>query len=153
MPPILACGQCLNWRLYFRYKCSCCYLGQQITMKKSTVDCPKMFRRATKITLEKVNFTDAKETLWSAVKFLWKTEDLLTVIISFFNSKNFTLENFILQGNYSFQNCKNIIVRNSILDSRDAFWESENVLVENCVLTGEYLARHFKNVRFVKCKI
>lgn len=48
------------------------WYSNKITMKNSTVDCPKMFRITTKITLEKVNFTDAKETLWDCSEISMK---------------------------------------------------------------------------------
>lgn len=71
----------------------------------------------------------------------------------FLHSRNITLRNVTLKGKYSFQYCKNVEIYDSVLDTKDAFWETENVTVYNSTVKGEYLAWYAKNLRLVNCKI
>lgn len=94
-----------------------------------------------------------------SAEFGWFSKDItvedtcLSGEYMFMHSRNLTLRNVTLKGKYSFQYCKNVEIFDSVLDTKDAFWETENVSVYNSTVKGEYLAWYAKNLRLVNCKI
>ena len=115
-------------------------------------ECPKTFRRASKITLINCKLPNAKETIWMCkdIKIIDTQIDGDYLCI---NSENIEFDNVLLNGNYAFDGSKNIVVKNSILNSKDAFWNTENVVVTNCKIVGEYLGWNSKNLTFINCEI
>lgn len=71
----------------------------------------------------------------------------------FFECKNMDITRLVMKGKYSFQYIENATLRNCILDTKDAFWHAKNVVIEDSVVKGEYLAWYAENIRFVRCKI
>ena len=110
------------------------WYSNNLYMKDTLVEAPKMFREMDGIKLENVQLPNAQETLW--------------------HCKNVEMKNVTVdRGNYSFQYCKNVEIHNAKIHSKDAFWNTKNVTVYNSTLDGEYLGWHSKNLRLVNCKI
>ncbi len=126
---------------------------QNICMRNSIVNAPKMFRQSSNLTIENSRFLNAGETLWNCRSIRMKDVEFSNADYILMNSENIEIENMKLQGNYSFQDAKNIVIRNSILDSKDAFWGAENITVYDSILDGEYLGWHSKNLRLINCTI
>lgn len=126
---------------------------QNLCMRNSTVDAPKMFRQASDLIIEDSRFPNAGETLWNCRNIHMKEVEFNNADYILMNCENIEIENMKLQGNYSFQDAKNIVIRNSILDSKDAFWGAENITVYDSILEGEYLGWHSKNLRLINCTI
>ena len=129
------------------------WYSYDLTMRNSKIIAPKMFRRAEDLTIENVEFTDARETLWDCrrVKFINCTAHNADYI--FMNSSDIEVKNFNLFGDYSFQNCNNVVIRNSHLETKDAFWEARNVTVYDSTIEGEYLGWHSENLTLINCHL
>lgn len=123
-----------------------------VTLRDCAVEAPKNFRRCRDLTLEKVSFADAAETLWHCDRV--RLSDV-TARGDYFamNSRNLTVDGLTLFGNYSFDGCRNAEIRNSRLLSKDAFWNCENVTVRNCFVSGEYLGWNAKNLTLIDCTV
>ncbi|MDE6501782.1 MAG: DUF3737 family protein [Ruminococcus sp.] len=123
-----------------------------ITVKDTIIEAPKNFRRCSGVTLERVNFSNASETLWNCnnitLRDVTAKGDYLAM-----NCSDIEIDGLKLVGNYSFDGGKNIVVRNSTLLSKDAFWNCENVTVYDSFISGEYLAWNSKNITFINCTI
>lgn len=126
---------------------------ENVAMKNTRVDAPKMFREVDGLSLENVQLPNALECLWNCRNARLRRVDVQKGDYLFINGKNLYAEDFTLQGNYSFQYTQNVRIRRAKIHSKDAFWNSENVTVEDSELTGEYLGWHSKNLRLVNCKI
>ena len=129
------------------------WYSKNLSMTDTMVIAPKMFRKMENLCLDKVTFTDAKETMWDCKKLQIRNCTVTNGDYIFMNSTDIEVDNLKLQGNYSFQNCKNVVIKNSDFDSKDAFWEAHNVTVENSSLNGEYLGWHSKNLKLINCHI
>ncbi|MCM1334493.1 MAG: DUF3737 family protein [Bacteroides sp.] len=123
-----------------------------ITVTDTIIEAPKNFRRCIGVKLEKINFSNAAETLWDCGNVMLGD---VTAKGDYFamRSSDMEVDGLKLVGNYSFDGGKNIIVRNSTLLSKDAFWNCENVTVYDSFISGEYLAWNSKNVTFIDCTI
>jgi len=125
---------------------------KNITIKESTIEAPKTFRRSEDIVLENVNMPIAQETLWNCNKI-----KLINVTVrgDYFgmNSQNIEVNNLHLTGNYAFDGGKNIEVHNTVILSKDAFWNCENVVVYDSKIIGEYLGWNSKKLTFINCTI
>ncbi|WP_044974203.1 DUF3737 family protein [Ruminococcus sp. HUN007] len=113
---------------------------------------PKGFRRCRGLTLENVEFSDAKETLWQCSDVVLKNVKARGDYLAM-NCENMEIDGLDLDGNYSFDGAKNITIRNSRLMSKDSFWNSENITVENSVISGEYLGWNSKKLTLVNCTV
>ena len=124
----------------------------RICVEDSAIEAPKNFRRCHDVTLRRVSFADAAETLWNCDGV---TMEQVTAKGDYFamNSQNLVIRNLTLYGNYSFDGAKNVEIRNSRLLSKDAFWNSENVTVYDSFISGEYLGWNAKNLTLVNCTI
>lgn len=125
---------------------------KNISISNSLIDAPKQFRRASKIKLNNVNFSNALETMWNCEEINMNNVFIHGDYFGF-NSKDIFAENITISGNYCFDGGKNIHIKNSKLMSKDAFWNCENVIVEDSIIVGEYLGWNSKNVTFKNCKI
>lgn len=113
---------------------------------------PKEFRRCRNITLERVRFANAQETLWNCSQVTLKE---LQAKGDYFGmgSEDVTIENMVLDGNYAFDGGKNIKAKNCVFNTKDAFWNCENVTLQNCVLNGEYFSWNSRNITLIDCKV
>ncbi len=123
-----------------------------VTIENSIIEAPKEFRRSTGIYLKNVNFTDAKETMWTCRNIHLENVQAKGDYFAM-NSSDFFASNLELDGNYFLDGGCNIEIHNSKIISKDAFWNCENVAVYDSVISGEYLAWNSKNVKFVNCQI
>ncbi|AYE37905.1 DUF3737 family protein [Companilactobacillus zhachilii] len=123
-----------------------------IEINNSALQAPKLFRRASKIRLNKVHFSDAEETLWICNDI--KLKDV-QVNGNYFgkDSSDIYAENLNVVGNYVFDGAKNVEVHNSTFVSKDAFWNCENVTIYDSKISGEYLAWNTKNITLINCTI
>ena len=123
-----------------------------IIVKNSIFEAPKNFRRCSGVSLEKITFTNAAETLWSCNNV---TINNVTAKGDYFamNSSDLDISDLSLVGNYSFDGVKNAVIRNSRLLSKDAFWNSENITVYDSFISGEYLGWNAKNLTLINCTV
>ena len=123
-----------------------------IEINNSALQAPKLFRRASDITLNNVHFADAEETMWTCQNINLNN---VQVNGNYFgkDSENIYAENLNVVGNYVFDGAKNIEVHNSTFVSKDAFWNCENVTVYDSKISGEYLAWNTKNITLINCTI
>ena len=122
------------------------------TIKNSTIQAPKTFRKSSHILLEQVTFNQAEETLWNCSDINLKDVQITGDYVGL-NSRNIKAKNLSLVGNYSFDGAKNIEISNSRIISKDAFWNAENVVVKNSTIVGQYLAWNAKDITFINCTI
>lgn len=128
------------------------WYSHNVTVTDSSYQGPKGFRKCTGLRLERVQMSNAEETLW------WndgiELEDV-TAKGDYFcqGSSSIRIRNLQLDGKYSFDGCKNVVIEDSRLITKDAFWNCENVVVRNSFIVSEYLAWNAKNVRFENCTI
>lgn len=125
---------------------------RDISVEDSLIEAPKNFRRTEGLTLRRVTFSDAAETLWHCRGV---TMEDVTARGDYFalDSSDMTVSRLTLIGNYCFDGVKNATIRSSRLLSKDAFWNSENVTVYDSYIAGEYLGWNAKNLTFVNCTI
>lgn len=125
---------------------------RNITVRNSTIEAPKTFRRSADIRLEDVNMPQASETLWNceriALSSVCSHGDYFAM-----NSRDITADRLRHTGNYIFDGASNVRVTDSVLVSKDAFWNCENVYVKNSEIYGEYLGWNSRNVVFENCLI
>lgn len=128
------------------------WYSKNVVVANTVVQAPKNFRRCEDLTLKKVFFPNAEETLWSCKKVVL---DSVTVRGDYFamNSEDIEVRDLTLNGKYSFDGVKNVTVRNSRIVTKDAFWNSENVTVYDSYIQSEYLGWNSKNVTFINCTI
>lgn len=123
-----------------------------ITIENSTIEAPKMFRRASKITLKNVTLPNASETLWNCQNI--HLEEVSAKGDYFLmNSKDIVIKDFSLDGNYAFDGAKNVEIHHAKMLSKDSFWNCENVVVYDSTIIGEYLGWNSKNITFINCVI
>ncbi len=125
---------------------------ENVTVEDCAIEAPKNFRRCRGLTLRRVSFPDAAETLWNCEDVT--VEDVVAKGDYFaMNCSDMTVRGLTLYGNYSFDGAKNVTVEDSHLLSKDAFWNSENVTVKNCFISGEYLGWNAKNLTLIDCTV
>ncbi len=123
-----------------------------ITVEDSSIEAPKNFRRCHDVTLRNVTFPNAAETLWSCDGVVL---DHVVARGDYFamNSRNMTVRDFTLYGNYSFDGAENVEIRGARMLSKDSFWNSENVTVYDSFISGEYLGWNAKNLTLINCTV
>lgn len=116
------------------------------------IEAPKNFRRCHDLTLTRVSFANAAETLWSCENV--RLQDV-TAKGDYFamGCRDMEVDGLTLYGNYSFDGCRNLTVKNSRLLSKDAFWNCENVTAQSCFISGEYLGWNAKHLTLVDCTL
>jgi len=124
-----------------------------ISLKNCIIEAPKSFRRAGKISLENVNFSNALETMWSCEDVKLKNVSVANGDYLLMNSSDIEIDSLNLIGNYAFDGAKNVTIRNSQLLTKDAFWNSENVTVYDSFISGEYLGWNSKNLTLINCTV
>ena len=124
-----------------------------ITIKNTVIHAPKTFRRASNITLENVELSNAAETLWNCRNVKLHGVKALGGDYLAMNCEDMEIDGLNLVGNYAFDGAKNIVIRNSTLMTKDAFWNSENITVYDSVISGEYLGWNARNLTLINCTI
>lgn len=128
------------------------WYSDRVTVENCAIEAPKNFRRCHDLSLSRVSFANAAETLWECEGV---TLEDVTARGDYFamNSRDMKVRGLTLYGNYSFDGCRNLTVEDSRLLSKDAFWNCENVTVRNCFISGEYLGWNARNLTFEDCTI
>ncbi len=129
------------------------WYSDNLVMKNTQVDAPKMFREMHNISLDNVRIPDAQETLWGCHGVKLRNVEVANADYLFFHSSDIDIDNYRQDGNYSFQYCTNVTIRNAVINSKDAFWETDGVTIYDSEINGEYLGWHSKNLKLVRCKI
>lgn len=129
------------------------WYSQNVVMRDTQIDAPKMFREMDGIDLENVKIPDAQETLWHCRNVRLKNVEVANADYLFMHSSDIKIENYKQHGNYSFQYCSNVEICNAEIHSKDAFWNTDNVTVRDSVLSGEYLGWHSHNLHLINCHI
>lgn len=132
---------------------SAIWYSNDMTMRNTVIDAPKLFREMRNLTLEDVTINDADETLWNIDGLKGKNVTLHSGTYPFMHCKNVYIDDLKSDSLYIFQYCKDVEIHNAHIVTKDSFWECENVTIYDSVLDGEYLAWHSKNVRLVRCHI
>lgn len=129
------------------------WYSQDLEMKDTLVEAPKMFREMKNLKLERVRIPNALETLWHCENIEMNEVELEHGDYLMMHGRNIVITNYKHQGNYAFQYCKNMVIHNAVIDSKDAFWNTENVTVYDSVINGEYLGWHSKRLKLIGCRI
>ena len=132
---------------------SAIWYSNDMVMKDTVIDAPKLFREMNRVELENVQFNDADETFWRIKDLKVKNVRLHDGTYPFMFCENVYAEDLVSDSKYVFQYCKNVEVHHAKITTKDSFWECENVEIYDSELDGEYLAWHSKNVRLVRCHI
>lgn len=125
---------------------------ENISVENTIIEAPKNFRRTSGISLKKVTFPNAAETLWHCRDI---TMEQVAAQGDYFamNCENMKISGFELVGNYSFDGAKNVEIDHARMISRDAFWNSENITVRDSFISGEYLGWNAKNLTLINCTV
>ena len=132
---------------------SAIWYSNDMVMRDTIIDAPKLFREMNNVTVENVTFNDADETFWKVKILKIKNVTLHEGTYPFMFCENVFVDGLVSDSKYVFQYCKNVEVHNAKITTKDSFWEVENVTIYDSELNGEYLAWHSKNVRLVRCHI
>ena len=132
---------------------SAIWYSNDMVMKDTVIDAPKLFREMKNVSLENVKINDADETFWRIDGLKLKNVELHGGTYPFMFSKNIYVDGLVSDSKYVFQYCHNVEIHNAKITTKDSFWECDNVTVYDSELDGEYLAWHSKNVTLVRCHI
>ena len=132
---------------------SALWYSDNMDMRNTRIDGPKMFREMHDMYLENVVINDADETFWRCRNIEARNLELHDGTYPFMFSENIKIDGLKSDSKYVFQYCKNVELRNAHIVTKDSFWECENITIYDSVLDGEYLAWHSKNVRLVNCQL
>lgn len=132
---------------------SAIWYSNDMVMKDTVIDAPKLFREMKNVSLENVKINDADETFWRIDGLKLKNVELHGGTYPFMFSKNIYVDGLVSDSKYVFQYCQDVEIHNAKITTKDSFWECDNVTVYDSELDGEYLAWHSKNVTLVRCHI
>lgn len=132
---------------------SALWYSDNLVMKNTRIDAPKMFREMNGIDIENVVMNDADEVFWRCKDINIKNLELHGGTYPFMFSEGIRIDGFVSDSKYVFQYVKNVEIHNAKITTKDALWEVENVTVYDSELNGEYLGWHSKNLRLVNCHI
>ena len=132
---------------------SAVWYSNNMTMKDSLINAPKLFREMNGLTLENVTINDADETFWRVNGLRVINLKLHDGTYPFMFCQNVYVDRLQSDSKYVFQYCKNVEIHHAQITTKDSFWECENVVVYDSELNGEYLGWHSRNIKFVRCHI
>ena len=132
---------------------SAIWYSNDMTMRNTVIDAPKLFREMKNLTLENVTINDADETFWNISNLKIKNVELHNGTYPFMYCKDVYVDGLVSDSKYVFQYCENVEIHNARITTKDSFWECRNVTIYDSVIDGEYLAWHSDNVRLVRCHI
>ena len=124
-----------------------------LEMRDTMVDAPKMFRDSGHIRLTRTDYSDAAECLWNCRDITLRTVTMRGADYVFMHSSDIDIDGFVLDGNYSFQSTRNVTISHARITSKDALWNAENVTVLDSIIEGEYLGWHSRNLILINCTI
>ena len=129
------------------------WYSQNMLVEDCVIDAPKAFREMDGVTVRRVQFSDAAETLWKCRGVVVEDVSAVNGDYIFMHCSGVRVSGLKLQGNYSFQWARDVEIRDSVLETKDAFWETENVTVYDSRISGEYLGWYSRGLRLVRCHI
>ena len=132
---------------------SAIWYSNDMTMRNTVIDAPKLFREMKNLILENVTINDADETFWNISNLKIKNVELHNGTYPFMYCKDVYVDGLVSDSKYVFQYCENVEIHNARITTKDSFWECRNVTIYDSVIDGEYLAWHSDNVRLVRCHI
>ena len=132
---------------------SAIWYSNNMTMRDTVIDAPKLFREMNWLSLDNVVVNDADETFWRVNHLKVRNVKLHDGTYPFMFCQDVDVDGLESDSKYVFQYCKDVVVRNARIVTKDSFWECENVEVYDSDLNGEYLGWHSKNLRLVRCHI
>lgn len=132
---------------------SAIWYSNDMTMKDTVIDAPKLFREMKNLTLENVVINNADETFWNIDGLTIKNVKLHDGTYPFMYCKNVFVDGLESDSKYVFQYCKDVEIHHANIVTKDSFWECENVTIYDSTIDGEYLAWHSNNVKLVRCHI
>lgn len=132
---------------------SAIWYSNNMVMRNTVIDAPKLFREMKCLTLEDVVINDADETFWNIDGLKIKNVKLHDGTYPFMGSRNIEVDGLESDSKYVFQYVKDVVIKNAVITTKDAFWETENVTIIDSELNGEYLGWHSKNLRLINCHI
>lgn len=132
---------------------SALWYSNNLQMKDTVIDAPKMFREMQNIDIQKVTINDADEIFWRCRNIHIKDLNIHGGTYPFMFSENIEIDGLVSDSKYVFQYVKNAVICNARITTKDAFWEVENVTIYDSELNGEYLGWHSRNMRLVNCHI
>ncbi len=146
-------GALISRSHFFSTARSAVWYSNDMEVRDTLIDAPKLFREMNNLRLENVVFNDADETLWGVNNIEAKNITLHEGRYPIMFCTNVRIDGLVSDSLYVFQYCKHIELRNARITTKDAFWECDDVTVYDSLLDGEYLGWHSKNVRLVRCHI
>jgi len=132
---------------------SALWYSDNLKMRNTVIDAPKMFREMHNLDLADVTINDADETFWRCKDIVISNVKLHDGTYPFMFSENIKVDHLTTDSKYVFQYVKNVEIHNSDIVTRDAFWETENVTIYDSFIDSEFLGWHSRNLRFVRCRI
>ena len=132
---------------------SALWYSDNMDMRDTRIDGPKMFREMHDLYLENVVINDADETFWRCRNIEAHNLELHDGTYPFMFCDNVRIDGLRSDSKYVFQYCRNVELSNAHIVTKDSFWECENITIRDSHLDGEYLAWHSKNVRLINCHL
>jgi len=132
---------------------SAVWYSDDMVVKDTVIDAPKLFREMHGLELSNVTFADADETFWRVKSLRVRNVTLHGGTYPFMFCEDVDVDGLVGDSKYVFQYCRNVVVRNAHITTKDSFWECDNVTVYDSELHGEYLGWHSRNLRLVRCHI
>ena len=132
---------------------SAIWYSDDMVMRDTVINAPKLFREMKRLTLENVTINDADETFWNIDGLTIKNVTLHDGTYPFMGSRNIKIDGLQSDSKYVFQYVKNVEIHNAKITTKDAFWEVEDVTIYDSELNGEYLGWHSHRLKLVRCHI
>ena len=132
---------------------SAIWYSDDMVMRDTVINAPKLFREMKRLTLENVTINDADETFWNIDGLTIKNVTLHDGTYPFMGSRNIKIDGLQSDSKYVFQYVKNVVIHNAKITTKDAFWEVEDVTIYDSELNGEYLGWHSHRLKLVRCHI
>lgn len=132
---------------------SAIWYSNDMVMRDTVIDAPKLFREMRNVVLENVTINDADETFWNIDNLQLRNVTLHEGTYPFMGCTHVKVYGLECESKYCFQYARDVEIHQAHIKTKDAFWETENVTIYDSVLDGEYLAWHSKNLRLVNCRI
>lgn len=132
---------------------SAIWYSNNMEMRDTIIDAPKLFREMKNLKLTNVVINDADETFWKVNGLTLRNVTLHEGTYPVMFCQDVDVDGWESDSKYVFQYVKNAVIRNAKITTKDSFWETENVTIYDSELNGEYLGWHSKNLKLVNCHI
>jgi len=132
---------------------SALWYSENLKMKDTVIDAPKMFREMKNLELTNVQINDADEAFWHCEGIRIKDVTMNGGTYPFMSCKNIFVDGLETDSKYVFQYVSNAEIHHARITTKDALWEAKNVTVYDSYVNSEYLAWYSDNVKFVRCHI